>query len=386
MIQADQTVEDTDTTSGDTTPDRVTADQGVDPSDQGADDVEADEAADESEVAEDVGREDGRGEGDSAGDAEDATDTSDREVNHYAMIAIHADPSAGVSRYWSSFEAMVASATTHGHDLTILMNSDWAAFLMPDGCPRSFERGSNLATVAGWINDGHQLGYHHHTCSHFNPDGFTDVPEMRRTCSEGSVTTSYEMVTALSECLVSSGGVDADAARVDIAAQGPNDPGGDADWTYRQYEWQRANVHATGEMEANPIPGNDYVFLTQPSCKEYGDGRNTFDVAEMGHAQLNIGNFVCSQKANNISTLESEIDTLLSARFDDIRGHVGVVYHAREYTDRSRANDRDGRTDCSPDEYDDDIAYLEAVFELFTDKGVEVRTARQILSAEISCP
>ena len=334
---------------------------------------------------------------DGAGDVPDSRDVADQQdsdtpdgnvvAGRRAMIAIHADPSTpSPSRHWDPFQSMVSSATDHGHQLTILMSSDWVSVVMPDGCPVAITDGSKLATVRQWVLDGHQLGYHHHTCAHFNPDGFTDAPGMAGTCTEGSVATSYQSVADLAQCLVDAGGVDSQLASVHIAAQGPDNPVGDAGNTYRDYEWQASNTQATGNVEVNPVPGRSDQFLTQPTCHVYGDGINQFDVAELGHSQVNVGSFVCSQKEHSFATLEAEIDTLLSPAFDDIEAYIGVVFHAREYLEtrlRNADRDREGN-DCSPDAFANDREYLDAMFQLFEDKGVEVVAAREILGT-VSC-
>jgi hypothetical protein len=134
----------------------------------------------------------------------------------------------------------------------------------------------------------------------------------------------------------------------------------------------------------NPAPGGDYNFLTQASCKQYSDGTSTFDVPESGHSQLNVGNFVCIMKVNTLDRVSAEIDIMLSAEFEDVPANIGVVYHAHEYDARRLRNsdvDRDG-SDCSPDEYANDLDYIEALFELFTHRGVDVVTGRDLLMGE----
>ena len=75
--------------------------------------------------------------------------------------------------------------------------------------------------------------------------------------------------------------------------------------------------------------------------------------------------------------LEMEINRVLTGDHADSGVHIGVVFHAREYTE----NDRDTEWD----DYASDKEYLDAVFGLFAEKGLPVVTAREILQASNPC-
>jgi len=278
------------------------------------------------------------------------------------MIAIHADPNGpkntrATPENWEKLVALVSKADQLGHKLTLLLSSDWAEMI---------QQVPNRKTVfKGWVSNGHHAGYHHHTCGHASPDGYRDVPD--NVCNgaddRGSVAVAFDAVKALE-------------ASVDIAAQGPNTNG-----IYRAAEWQAEAIYATGEMADNG-DGHNHRFITRPRCAtDYGNSYSgshvTYNVAEMGHSQLDVGSFTTIQNKNNLATLETEVDLALEKGHAEAGVHIGVVFHAREYTEKPRTVKRDG--------FDNDKAYIDAVMQLFADKGVSVVTAREILMAADPC-
>ena len=164
---------------------------------------------------------------------------------------------------------------------------------------------------------------------------------------------------------------------VDTAAQGIDTKG-----VYRAAEWQPEATFATGPMSENTDGHAPHRFITRPRCatsygNAYGGTYTTYEVAEIGHAQLNVGGFVVSQKANTLAVLQAEIDEARDSAHAELGVVLGVVFHAREYAATPR--------DVEGDEYPTDQAYLDAIFKLFADKGVKVVTAREILSAAAPC-
>jgi hypothetical protein len=302
------------------------------------------------------------------------------ESGPYAMLALHLDPNNSVGEIenatpenWGKLEEIVAAADFYLHKLTLLMSSSWVDLV--DGTLDGVNR---IDEVKSWIDFGHQLGYHHHSCGHNHPDGYRDVPDDSCEGEEdrGSVEDSFGDVYALGETLITMG-VDPDLARVEIAAQGPNDNN-----EYRSEEWQPEAIYATGRVDDNSDGHAAHRFITLPRCTEdygnnYGTGAAVYEVAELGHAQLNVGDFVDSQSGNNLTWLEMEINRVLTGDHADSGVHIGVVFHAREYTE----NDRDAEWD----DYASDKEYLDAVFGLFAEKGLPVVTAREILQASNPC-
>ena len=314
--------------------------------------------------------------GDGGGDAASGADASVPAAR--AIIALHIDPNGptrGVQNAtpanWASIVNFVAAADRHGFKLTLLMGADWPAVARAE--PNGVER------VAEWINNGHQLGFHHHSCGHTNPDGFRDVTGRDRCAGEterGSVRDAFAEVVALSESAVAAG-ADPMQAVVDTAAQGPND--GNA---YRSVEWQPTARYATGPLHDNTDGHDDHRFLTVPRCttdygNSYGAEPVTYRVPELGHAQLDVGAFVELQSANNLEALEGEADLLISGDHQESEAVLGVVLHGREYSARGRDTGRDSLST--------DQAYLDAMLQALADRRVSVVTAREILDEADPC-
>ena len=163
---------------------------------------------------------------------------------------------------WERLEAFVEAADRHEHKLTLLMSSSWVDLV--DGTLDGVNR---IDQLKSWIEEGHQLGYHHHSCDHKHPDGYRDVTG--DTCQgeedRGSVQASFAEVFALGESIIDLG-ADPALARVEIAAQGPNDNN-----KYRSEEWQAEAIYATGPVGDNSDGHAGHKFITLPRCTEnYG--------------------------------------------------------------------------------------------------------------------
>jgi hypothetical protein len=308
-------------------------------------------------------------------------DVSQVAAGSSAMLALHLDPNYAngvvenaTAENWDRLAAFVEAADLHGHKLTLLMSSSWVGLV--DG---TYDGVSRIDQLKSWVENGHQLGYHHHSCGHVHPDGYRDVSgkTCRGEANHGSVEDSFDEVYALGETLAAMG-VDPDLARVEIAAQGPNNGN-----EYRSEEWQAEAIYATGPVNDNTDGHPGHKFITLPRCtgdygNNYGPETATYEVAELGHAQLNVGDFTQSQHENNLGQLAAEIDQVLTGSHADSGVMIGVVFHPREYTENER--DTTGVID-----YASDKEYLDAVLELFTTKGLPVLTAREILQASNPC-
>ena len=294
-----------------------------------------------------------------------------------AMFALHLDPDGSngetenaTSEHWEWLADFVAAADVHYHKLTLLMSSSWADLVA--------ETPDKVDQLKLWIENGHQLGYHHHSCGHVDPDGYRDVTgtDCGGEDDRGSVQDSFAEVFALGEALIDLG-ADPEAARVEVAAQGPNDNN-----EYRSEEWQAEAIYATGTIDDNSDGHPGHKFITLPRCtKNYGNSYSgskvTYEVPELGHAQLDVGDFTTIHGNNNLTRLAVEIDQVLTGTHAESGVHIGVVFHPREYYENPRDTDRDT--------YANDELYLDAVLQLFADKGLPVVTAREILQASSPC-
>ncbi len=288
-------------------------------------------------------------------------------INTQAMVAIHLDPTGptvihATAQNWERLSNLIAIADTFGHKLTLLMSSDWADLVAADHA-----RQTSLQT---WVNNGHQLGFHHHTCGHTSPDGYTDIKNpCRGAASRGSVADAFAKVQDLVLSL--------NLPPITIAAQGPN-----TDGLYRAAEWQPGVNFATGIMADNTDGHPDHRFITQPRCAtDYGNSYagqpGQYLVAELGHAQLNVGAFARIQTDNNLAALTHEIIQVTVGDHAQTAVNLGVVFHAREYTATPRNE--------SSDDYRTDRDYLDAVLQIFADQRIPVVTAQEILETSNPC-
>ena len=304
-------------------------------------------------------------------------DVSQTPTGPSAMFALHLDPDSpnagnvnATPEHWERLADFVATADVYGHKLTLLMGSSWVDLVE--------DTSGGVEQLKLWIENGHQLGYHHHSCGHAHPDGYRDVTgkDCQGEDDHGSVQGSFAEVFALGEDLIDLG-ADPEVARVEVAAQGPNDNN-----EYRSEEWQPEVIYATGPINDNSDGHPGHKFITLPRCTEnygnsYSGSKVTYEVPELGHAQLDVGDFTIIRGNNNLARLAVEIDQVLTGVHVDSEVHIGVVFHPREYDKNSRDSGRDS--------YTSDKAYLDAVLQLFADKGLPVVTAREILQASSPC-
>lgn len=311
------------------------------------------------------------------GDLPEPADTGSTAA-HRAFLVIHADPHdeaiCAPGGEWEKLEAVVEAASDRDHRLTILFSADWADCIVPSS--------SHLDTVAAWVRAGHQIGYHHHDCSHTAPDGYRspDIEgcnPMCRRCGgkdNGTAAQALAKVREISDALVQRG-VDAADAAIDTANMGPDRLCAGQGICFRQYEWDADLPFGTEQVADNPAPGGDYRFLTSPHCAEYGDGSRSFDVVEIGHAQLDVGSFASINAGNNHASLSAELDRLREG-FEGQEVHAGIVFHPHEFTAAAR-------TDTTV--AGDDRAYLIAVMDLLRDKGFSTVPVREVLRTSNAC-
>ena len=288
-------------------------------------------------------------------------------INTQAMVAIHLDPTGpsvthATAQNWERLTDLMATADSFGHKLTLLMSSDWADLVAADPVRQS--------ALQNWVNNGHQLGFHHHTCGHASPDGYRDIKNQCRGAEpRGSVADAFAQVQDLASNL--------GLPSISIAAQGPN-----TDGLYRAAEWQPGVGFATGIMADNTDGHPDHRFITQPRCAvDYGNAYTEqpaqYPVAELGHAQLNVGAFTRLQADNNLAAMTQEISQVAVGDHAHDAVNLGLVFHAREYAATPRNEPSDN--------YRTDRGYLDAVLQLFADQSVPVVTAKEILETSSPC-
>ena len=284
-----------------------------------------------------------------------------------AMVAIHLDPTGpsvthATAQNWERLTDLMATADSFGHKLTLLMSSDWADLVAANPVRQT--------ALQDWVNNGHQLGFHHHTCGHASPDGYRDIKNQCRGAEpRGSVADAFAQVQDLA--------TDLGLPSISIAAQGPN-----TDGLYRAAEWQPGVGFATGIMADNTDGHPDHRFITQPRCAvDYGNAYTEqpaqYPVAELGHAQLNVGAFTRLQADNNLAALTQEISQIIEGDHAQAAVNLGVVFHAREYAATPRNE--------PSDDYRTDRDYLDAVLQLFAEKRIPVVTAQEILATSNPC-
>jgi hypothetical protein len=307
-------------------------------------------------------------------------------TSEQVYVVIHCEPhgdevcgTPGESQ-WDTLVEIVTTADAHGHLLTLLMSADWAECV--SAAPE------RLLLLKSWLLAGHQLGYHHHDCSHPTPDGYRadavtncDIPPCS-TCQgtlKGTVEASFAILEALEAQLVEAG-VPAALASIEVANMGPNKWCASKGQCFRQHEWSASLPWSTETVGDNPVsPGAPYSFLTAPHCRQYSDGEAVFDVLETGHAQLNVGGFTLIKPDNNYGTIEDELAVMASGELGDAIANMGIVFHPQEFDATSlRPGDP-----VAPN----DRAYIEAIFDLLADQGKLSVTVRDILDTQAStCP
>ena len=284
-----------------------------------------------------------------------------------AMVAIHLDPTGpsvthATAQNWERLTDLMATADSFGHKLTLLMSSDWADLVAANPVRQT--------ALQDWVNNGHQLGFHHHTCGHASPDGYRDIKNQCRGAEpRGSVADAFAQVQDLA--------TDLGLPSIGIAAQGPN-----TDGLYRAAEWQPGVALATGIMADNTDGHREHRFITQPRCatdygNAYAEQPTQYSVAELGHAQLNVGAFTHLQADNNLAAVTQEISQVAVGDHAHDAVNLGLVFHAREYAATPRNEPSDN--------YRTDRAYLDAVLQLLDEQNVSVVTAQEILEASNPC-
>lgn len=260
-----------------------------------------------------------------------------------AFIVIHADPGTANESSWARLSDFITRADTAGHKISILMAADWGTFAMGDSTRKN--------TVLSWVNGGHQIGFHHHDCTHAEFDGYHDMapgssdPDMQsgqQECQKkvqsgatykGSVSTAFAEVKKIADqwLFASSAAGGAGLTRnnqndILVAAQGGNKS---LNNIFRNNEWQPGIVYATGHTKDNQ--GIEGTTLSKPSCHSY----NGIDLrGEMGHTQLTVGNFRDSVKAVSKSQIEKDIGDATSGQV------IGIVFHAHEYVNEGGNTDK----------------------------------------------
>lgn len=323
------------------------------------------------------------------------TDLSTGQV----YIVIHCDPHGADAicgtpgnGQWDQLVEIVTAAGDLGHKLTLLMAADWA-FCITTSAVRQ-------ATLAQWLSDGHQLGYHHHDCSHPHPDGYRadgvancDALEECDNCKEalkGTTDESLAYVAGLENQMIALG-VPSKAVTIDTANMGPDNWCDDHEVCFRDYEWDLSLIWGMEKVSENPARGSpmgtlgttEYSFLTTPQCRVYGDGTQDLHVLETGHAQLDVANFRESHADNSYQTIASELLVLKGGIEGVDVVNMGIVFHPQEFISGTVLSNRGADDPIA----DNDKDYLLAIFALLADQGHLGVTVREVMTAQTTtCP
>lgn len=286
-------------------------------------------------------------------------------------VTVHADPGHYSRENAAKLVDLAKTVGARGHRLTVVFGNDWGEAIEAGAGAKRKLRAAVLA--------GHKAGFHHHDCGHAGPDGYIAehfVPDIDTLCkrgfvNEGTVEEAFESLVALQAWLVDNGVPDIPARALNIAAQGPNSGG-----QMRLWEWQPQNIYATGTVKDND-GGLGYTFITFSGCKQYSnDGldENRWDVPEVGHAQLDIGDF--DWNLQDLDTFQHEMYEVFDPEGAQYRSgaHLGMVFHAREF---------DG--DAPRDGYENEREYILAFFDEIEAWGLRAVAADALLRHDRPC-
>lgn len=287
------------------------------------------------------------------------------------QVTVHADPGHFTPENADKLIDLVRTVHPRGHRLTVLLAPDWAAGIEASPFGKGLLRQAVMA--------GHKVGFHHHDCGHVSPDGYLADhfwPNPGDACRPGferigTVEEAFAPILRLQSWLLDSG-VPPDPARsLNIAAQGPNSNG-----EMRLWEWQAANIYATGPIESNS-DGHDHVFITRATCHTYSnDGldRVRWNVPEIGHRQIDVGDF--RDNGNTLARFQEELFEVFDPSGSHYGSgvHLGVVFHAREFDEHAlrqpAGNDR---------------AYILAFFDAIEAYGERAVPADELLRQDQPC-
>ncbi len=279
------------------------------------------------------------------------------------------------------------------------MSADWGMYATGEhpmypydpasACTGDVAKPCRLETVKSWIEAGHQIGFHHHDCSHFSADGYFSTqlathPDCKKTKpAKGSVQEAFAKVSAIETWLLQNGVAASPATLVNTAGQGPNDDtsfdsdgdgqGADPMGDFRSWEWQPQAVFSTSPIEPTLHPGATFLHTIRCSQASADGGKSKFELPDLGYQQIAVGSF---SKNAKLERLEADLATFAS--LDDPADYVvGLVFHAREYDEASKSNPSSDKVS--------DLVYIDRFFDALAAAGFTARRVSEVLATK-SCP
>jgi len=225
---------------------------------------------------------------------------SDNDGDHDPdiFIAIHCEPGPDPNSTfyqedkWPHLVDLVRSADDHGHKLTILMNPQWAVYIL-DSPVRS-------DLLRNWEENGHEIGLHSHGPSLNNWNGYSNQPQYR---THPKYLGTINDMMILMKSLVISG--DIQSAAVTDDDQDKEYPSGirfDLDGGWDGID------HLVSSPKEVTINGNQMVQL---SHARYSDEKG-----ELSQISISLG------------SIGNELDKMDE---DEV---MGIVFHAFDHKDR----------------------------------------------------
>ncbi len=303
-----------------------------------------------------------------------------------AVLIVHADPDDGPGAIefnrWPkliAFMEFINSADSGDHAVLIEMGAGWGDFITG--------RADRLDTVADWVSAGHQIGFHHHDCSHLEADGYHDFgwaydagvtpdeaasPESNCMLNiaegdhKGPVADAWAEVYQIHQSLHDPFGINLPPtmySAINTAAQGHEYHRA---LDFVSVEWQPQAYFQTGAVTDNQgVAGSSLSRLT---CQSY----LTASAASksIGHNMMAVGDFATNDDTMTVGQLHADLHKLNNGDCDsypvscesesdptslpDVTGddYVGLVVHAVNF-------DPDKYSHGNP--YLSDVQYVKAL-------------------------
>ena len=237
------------------------------------------------------------------------------------FLVVHLDPKEATVPNFQRMTALMAAVETRkaagfNHRMTLLFTPEWGDFIAGDAARRQ--------TVGAWVKAGHELGFHHHTAAHFNPDGYSDDPAQQdpMLCKNPSGCTVADAVDEIREMITHQdiGGT------MKTAVVGPTDSSGKTYYDEFPADFLYAGAgYASDDGKQGWYANDPTNLLAGPQCQQPPLWPNVRpgNVKALSHMQFDVG----SGKKNSVP-LNAIEDAFDAAQNDD---YVGVVWHSADY-------------------------------------------------------
>lgn len=256
----------------------------------------------------------------------DTTPPEEFEAGEYtintAFISIHMEP--------GSTPKTTEYPELHWPDLVSLIaladeyNVKLSLVFNPQWATYILDDEEKLTLLRSWESTGHEIGLHHHGPHHGGWNGYTDQEEYKDDFKYiGSVADMMELVNQLPA-----------SGQISVAGIGAEE---DVD-----YDWPDGVIYETDGGADGPAD-----ILSNPTKNTY----NGHTVISLRHAQYQVGKMSLS-----LAEIASYLDEPQSEEY------MGIIFHERNYAE--------------------DPAKIEDLFQLFQDKGIQVKTVQDIMEEE----